>query len=140
KPVENVAGREKHEYVVKQGDSLWEIARRYNVSLAEIRTWNGLGYSRLIKPGQSLNIWLLPGGNQSSVAAQPAAVLAQAAPPPVNDSQPARSGEITHTVASGETLWDIAQSYNVSIGDIKRWNGKRSNLIHPGDALKIMPK
>lgn len=140
KPVENVAGREKHEYVVKQGDSLWDIARRFNVSLAEIRTWNGLGYSRLIKPGQTLNLWLLPGGNQGSVAAQPAAVLAQAAPPPVNDSQPARSGEITHTVASGETLWDIAQTYNVSIGDIKRWNGKRSNLIHPGDALKIMPK
>lgn len=139
-PVENVAGREKHEYVVKQGDSLWDIARRFNVSLAEIRTWNGLGYSRLIKPGQTLNIWLLPGGTQGRVAAQPAAVLAQAAPPPVNDSQPVRSGEITHTVASGETLWDIAQTYNVSIGDIKRWNGKRSNLIHPGDALKIMPK
>ncbi len=43
-----------------------------------------------------------------------------------------------HTVRSGDTLWEIAQTYNVSIRDIKNWNGMRGNTIRPGDELKIM--
>ncbi|NIW78325.1 MAG: LysM peptidoglycan-binding domain-containing protein [Calditrichae bacterium] len=45
-----------------------------------------------------------------------------------------------HTVRYGDTLWDIAKMYNVSIGDIKKWNGKRGNKIRPGDKLKILRK
>ncbi|RMH78366.1 MAG: LysM peptidoglycan-binding domain-containing protein, partial [Calditrichaeota bacterium] len=61
KPVENVPGREKHVYTVKSGDSLWKIAQTFGVTMSEIRRWNGLSrYSRIIKPGQTLNIWLPP--------------------------------------------------------------------------------
>ncbi len=138
KPVANVPGREKHVYIVKKGDSLWEVAARFGVTLTQLRKWNGLGYSRIIRPGQTLNIWLPPG--QKKASAQPASSLARQVSPIPAPGVQSRGNEgrlLWHTVRPGDTLWDIAQSYNVSIRDIKRWNGMRSNTIRPGDQLKI---
>ncbi len=42
-------------YAVRSGDTLWEIARRYRVGVAELREWNALRSSR-IKPGQELKV------------------------------------------------------------------------------------
>lgn len=134
-PVANVAGREKLVYNVRKGDTLWDVARRFNVTLTQLRDWNGLGYSRIIKPGQSLNIWLKPGSEVSGLLAQNSAPTATAA---VEKPASTEGGEfITHVVRSGDTLWDIAQAYNVSISDLKKWNGKRKNTIHPGEELQI---
>jgi membrane-bound lytic murein transglycosylase D len=45
-------------YVVQRGDSLWSIARKYNVKVAELQTWNSLGSNSMIRPGQSIRIEL----------------------------------------------------------------------------------
>ena len=45
-------------YVVQSGDSLWSIARRYNVRVAELKSWNDLGSNSMIQPGQSIRIEL----------------------------------------------------------------------------------
>lgn len=45
-------------YVVQRGDSLWKIARKYNVKVNELKSWNGLGKSSMIQPGQSIRIEL----------------------------------------------------------------------------------
>jgi membrane-bound lytic murein transglycosylase D len=42
-----------------------------------------------------------------------------------------------HIVRRGDTLWDIARRYDVSVENIKTWNNKRSNKIKPGERLKI---
>jgi membrane-bound lytic murein transglycosylase D len=47
------------------------------------------------------------------------------------------STTIIHTVKSGETLGGIAAKYHVSVADIKRWNGLKSDLIQIGQKLKI---
>ncbi len=47
-------------YQVKPGDSLWGIARRYNVDVKELRAWNGLRKGESIRPGDRLK--LLAGG------------------------------------------------------------------------------
>lgn len=143
KPVTDVPGRKKHIYEIKKGDSLWDIALAHNVTITQIRDWNGLGYSRLIKPGQKLNIWLPASATppQQTGAPEPPkeTVLAQAEFPRLDEAlEQSDSKTIIHTVRSGDTLWDIAQSYEVSISDIKRWNGKRHNVIHPGEELKII--
>lgn len=45
---------------------------------------------------------------------------------------------ISHTVSKGETLWDIARKYNVSVEQIRILNGlRRNSLIHPGQKLRI---
>lgn len=43
-------------YKIKSGDSLWSVAQKHNVSVSDIKKWNGLGESNKIKPGQSIVI------------------------------------------------------------------------------------
>ncbi|MBG9541951.1 peptidoglycan-binding protein [Cytobacillus firmus] len=44
------------------------------------------------------------------------------------------------TVNKGDTLWSIAQKHEVSVQDIKNWNGLSGNLIHPNDKLDVSPE
>jgi membrane-bound lytic murein transglycosylase D len=46
----------KHNYRVRNGDSLWTIARRFGVSVSDLKTWNNLN-SNLIKPGMILKVY-----------------------------------------------------------------------------------
>ncbi len=52
-------GKSKYiNYTVKSGDSLWLIARRHGVSVNELQKWNSLNKKTLLKPGQSLDIYI----------------------------------------------------------------------------------
>ena len=51
------AGGGTVQYVVQRGDSLWSIARKYKVKVADLKSWNSLGGS-MIRPGQSIRIEL----------------------------------------------------------------------------------
>jgi membrane-bound lytic murein transglycosylase D len=137
KVVEDVPGREKRVYLVKNGDTLWDIANLFGATVSQIRSWNGLGGTRIIHPNQKLNVWILPGNNvidENTLAAK-----TEPASEPKIDSQPStRTTSTEYTVRQGDTLWGISQSFGVSIGDIKKWNGKRSNMIKPGEKLTIM--
>jgi 3D (Asp-Asp-Asp) domain-containing protein len=44
------------------------------------------------------------------------------------------------TVNKGDTLWSIAQKHEVSVQDIKNWNGLTGDLIHPNDKLDVSPE
>ena len=48
--------RQRRSYRVRRGDSLWKIARRYDLRVADIQRWNGMGHSSAIKPGQVLKL------------------------------------------------------------------------------------
>lgn len=43
------------------------------------------------------------------------------------------------TVHKGDTLWNISQVHNASVENIKSWNKLSSNIIRPGDLLKVLP-
>ena len=45
-------------YVVQRGDSLWKIAQKYKVEVKDLKTWNDLGGSSTLQPGQSIRIEL----------------------------------------------------------------------------------
>jgi membrane-bound lytic murein transglycosylase D len=55
---------------VKNGDTLWSIAKRYSVNVSELREWNLLGPKDVIKLGQNLTIWTHR-ANASAGLAQP---------------------------------------------------------------------
>lgn len=102
-------------HTVKSGDTLWGLSSKYNVSIDQIKNWNNLN-NNLLYVGQK--IVLNPSNSGSS-----------------NGSN--NSSSLTYTVENGDTLWSIANKNNVSISDLKNWNGLRSDSIYVGQKLKF---
>ncbi|QHE63348.1 LysM peptidoglycan-binding domain-containing protein [Rossellomorea vietnamensis] len=101
-------------YTVQSGDYLSKIGARYDVYVAELKSWNNLK-SDVIYPGQTLIV--SSGGTTTT-------------PPP-------STGSSTYTVQSGDTLSHIAIRYDVSVSSIKSWNGLSSDTIYVGQKLSI---
>lgn len=103
---------ERVQHRVRSGESLWLIARRYGVSVSELQSWNSLGQSQLIRPGDQILV------NMSRTAGAS----------PVQD----------YTVRRGDSLWTIARRHQVSMRELMRWNGlSESSVLRPGQTLTI---
>jgi len=116
-------GHKKITYIVKQGDTLGEIAEVYKTRASRVRSWNNLYYGQHIYPKQKLILWVPE--NYS-----PGSISRSFAKKEVNLPEGSY-----HLVKYGDTLWDISQKYDVSIEYLKRLNNKRSNNIKPGEKL-----
>jgi membrane-bound lytic murein transglycosylase D len=101
---------------VRKGDSLWNIARQYDVSVNQVTRWNRLDNGKLIKPGQQLVIW--EGGKISE------------------NSKRVRT--VNYTVRNGDSLYGISKKFSVTINDLRRWNSLPSDkYLQPGQHLKL---
>ena len=96
-------------YVVKGGDSLWEIARQFDLDSKELIRINDLA-TNVIYPGDRLLV--------------------------TADSK-SRAKEFYYQVRSGDSLWSIARNHNISPEEVKRWNSLKNNTIHPGNRLLL---
>lgn len=96
-------------YIVKQGDSLYSIANKYGISVAELKRINNLS-SNLLQIGQKLKI------------------------PSQNNILPS---SIEYIVQRGDSLYSIASKYNTTASDIMRVNNLNTNLLSIGQVLKI---
>jgi membrane-bound lytic murein transglycosylase D len=117
------------QYKVKRGDTISTIAARFHVPTANLKQTNKLN-SHIINVGQTL---LIPTGN-STLPAIPQLIASNSSQNPDTSSTAAAtySQQQTHTVESGDTLWNIAQRYNVSHLTIAKLN-----KIKPTSTLKI---
>lgn len=119
--MKKVSDRSVH--IVKSGENLGSIAKKYRISVNQIKTWNNLK-GTTIYPGQKLIVY-------SSGAAKVQN----------NSSKPAsRSTEQSiHVVKSGENLSIIAKKYKCSVSDLKEWNNLKSTTLKVGQKLKVYP-
>ncbi|MFC6664214.1 LysM peptidoglycan-binding domain-containing protein [Deinococcus radiopugnans] len=104
---------------VRSGDTLYKIATRAGLSVAQLKASNSLK-SDTIRPGQVLKL--------SRVAALPAAPAHATAAAPA---------AVTYTVQRGDFLSKIAAKYGVSVGALQAANNINGTLISPGQRLKI---
>ncbi len=119
--MKKVSDRSVH--IVKSGENLGSIAKKYRVSVNQLKTWNRLK-GTTIYPGQKLIVY------------SSGAPMAQAG----NSNPVERSTEQKiHTVKSGENLSVIAKKYKCTVTELKRWNNLKSNTLQIGQKLKVYP-
>ena len=136
-------------YVVGEGDTYADIAKKFGVPVVMLLEANG-GFQRRLSVGDSL---VIPEFTQSvqKASAKPKATDKSAEKPTEKtgksksvdkqDKSAAKSEKSTvekvHVVKKGEGLWDISRQYGVTIEDIVRWNNLKDTKIKIGDKLVI---
>ena len=133
-PIHKRLGWERHK--IKAGDTLGEIAMKYNTSVNVLRQFNPLK-GNLIRAGQSLLIPVaLHQKEDYSLSQEQRLKQAQAHLYAKHNAAP-----LTHTVVAGDTLWDLSLEYNVNMRSLATWNGMASlDILKPGTVLKVWSK
>ncbi|MBE0575711.1 MAG: LysM peptidoglycan-binding domain-containing protein [Desulfuromonadales bacterium] len=116
----------KVSYKVRSGDSLWKISQKFNVTEKQLRVWNRLGWSNVIRPGQHLIV------SSKAAPVKTAAVKATSA-------QRTKSlRQVVYKVRPGDTLWAIGREFAVETGQIRNWNNLAENhVLQPGEQLTL---
>lgn len=115
---------------IRNGDNLATIASRYGVSVDDLKAWNGLRSNR-IQAGDTLRVSSAVPQRQSNAQR---AVAASTTPEP---SAAAPSGQQRYRIRQGDNLDAIAQRHNVTVDQLKAWNGLRNSRITAGEYLNI---
>ena len=104
-------------HVVSEGDTLWSLARKFEVSEKKIMDINNLESSSILKIGQVLNI-----GNKN-----------------IYRNIESKQRTILYSVKQGDNLLKISKLFNVSVENIRQDNDNL-DIIRPGQILKITIK
>jgi membrane-bound lytic murein transglycosylase D len=108
-------------YRVKSGDSLWLIARRFDMRVANLERLNGISRTRPLRLGQAIVV----GKAAQAVAATPT-------------SESPRPAHKRYKVRSGDSLWTISRQFKVTIAQLLAWNNLHSkSTLRPGQQLLV---
>lgn len=146
-------------YTVKSGDSLWSISKKYGITVDELKEANNLS-SNLLSVGQNLLIpsketnvttdeyVVVKGDTLYGIANKfnttvdnlksinklttDALAIGQILKIPMNNSN-----TNIYKVEKGDTLYKIAQKYNITIDQLKNANNLNNNILSIGQELKI---
>lgn len=120
--------KEKTEnHIVQAGDNLSSIAKKYGVTIDELKDWNELQDNN-IKLGSTIKI-ILPAGEEVAVAEVKTKMPEKQSP---------YKSEKVYIVQKGDSLFSISQKIKgVTVSDLKKWNGISGKNIKPGMKLKI---
>jgi membrane-bound lytic murein transglycosylase D len=122
------------EYRVQTGDTLSSIARRFGTGLDDLLRWNNLSRRSVIHAGQRL--WVTEPPPQGAATGGGTLGAASGVAAPESDA-----GSVEHRVRRGDTLTSIARIYDVSVQEVRSWNGiDRQGVIYPGQILRIRPR
>lgn len=111
--IKSYLGLSNDTYIVKKGDNIYSIARKYNTTVDNIKKLNNLT-SNYLNIGQKLVVKSIP----STIKV------------------PMEEGNY-YTVVKGDTLYSIARKYNLSVDDLKKLNNLTNNVLNVGQRLKV---
>ncbi len=135
----SAAGQRVH--VITEGQSLYAVARFYDVSIPSLIQANRLAPPYKLAVGQRLvvpnpAVAAAVAADQSQPA--PAPVAMPVAPPSATETAARAAPAATHVVASGDTVYSIARRYQVDMADLVRLNTIPSSYaISPGQRLVL---
>ncbi|MEQ8475525.1 LysM peptidoglycan-binding domain-containing protein [Fulvivirga sp.] len=110
----------KKMHEVKLGETYYAISKIHDVAVLDLLDWNDLKISDKLSIGQKLVVY-----------------TTEEAQGPIVKTVEKQSENSYHTVKPGETLYQIARLYNVSVQEIMKWNEKEDFNIKEGERLKI---
>ncbi|GBU25844.1 lytic transglycosylase [Fibrobacteria bacterium R8-3-H12] len=116
-------------YVVRRGDNLSSISRRFGISSQSLMTWNNLQSNRVMI-GQRL--YLQDPGKQDSKKNEGLAIT-----PITSKEIQSTSQGTSYVIKQGDNLWDIARNNNVTVQQLLEWNPGLEKKIYPGMKIKI---
>ncbi len=157
--------QDKNVYTVKSGDSLWAIAKRYGITVDELKRANNLTSNTLsigqkltipsketVTPSQDYTLYTVKSGdNLYSIARRygltmnelmeynnlGTTLLSIGQVLKIPTKQTITPSETTYVVKSGDSLYSIARKYNTTVNDLMKYNNLTSNLLSIGQTLKI---
>jgi len=116
KPVAEVEGQEEKVHVVRTGETLYSISRKYGVRIDDILEWNELKITDPLSIDQKLRLY---GGETMSVP------------------ETAENEEIYYTVQNGDTFYGISRKFDVPVSKLKEMNNKTDDLLKPGERIRV---
>ena len=146
-------------YVVKSGDTLWSIARKYNLSVNELKALNNLS-SNVLSVGQRLIVGKKSSNDYVVSAGDTLWAIARKFNVSVDDikalnnlssnnlsigmilkiplySNKQNEETNVYVVKSGDSLWSIARMFNSTVDEIKSLNSLKSNVLRIGQRLVV---
>ncbi|NOY66107.1 MAG: LysM peptidoglycan-binding domain-containing protein [Gammaproteobacteria bacterium] len=120
------ANRQGHKIIItiKNGDTFWDLSRKYKVSVRKIAKWNGMAPRDTLKPGTRLVLWLSRKNTSNHL---------------INSRLPANTvRKIHYTVRQGDSLARISTKFRVTIRQLRKWNHlPKGKYLQPGQRLKL---
>ena len=111
----------KQVHIVRTGQSLWSISRQYGVTTRALAKWNGIAPIDTLSVGQKLVVWTSDSLRQASL----------------KQTRPSNAlHALRYTVRKGDSLYLIANRFNIKVADIRRWN-QIGKYLQPGQKLKL---
>ena len=102
-------------YIVSEGDTLWSISKKYNLSIRDLARMNSLDENDFLQLGQQLSI-----GNKN-----------------IHRNMESKKRTILYSVKQGDTLFKISELFDVSIKSIEDINDFNQSTLMPGQIIKI---
>lgn len=132
------SNRETMEYRVKNGETMAGIAKKFHMSISELKSLNNLKRS-YVRPRQNLLVYTSPAKSRfaENIATTNSPVVSTVSESIKENPHAPSSGTTIYTVKAGECMALIAQKHNCTVQNIMSWNNLKTQNLLVGQKLKF---